>query len=56
MVSVTALSVGKNELAEPPRIGQHTIAILQDLGYKTVEINKMIADGVVASWPPLSKL
>jgi hypothetical protein len=47
---------GNMQLGPSPRIGEHTISILQTLGYNKLDIDKMISDGVVSSFIPRSKL
>jgi crotonobetainyl-CoA:carnitine CoA-transferase CaiB-like acyl-CoA transferase len=37
----------------PPLKGQHTMEILEELGYSQSEVQKMVSEGVVYGTPPI---
>jgi crotonobetainyl-CoA:carnitine CoA-transferase CaiB-like acyl-CoA transferase len=38
--------------AHPPLLGEHTAAILHELGYRSAQVREMLAEGVVACTSP----
>lgn len=42
------------DAAPAPRLGEHSVAVLRDLGYSAAEIDKLLASGVSYSPPPIT--
>jgi crotonobetainyl-CoA:carnitine CoA-transferase CaiB-like acyl-CoA transferase len=38
----------KRPISDPPRLGEHTVAILKELGHSDAQIDQWLAQGVIA--------